>query len=125
MPGFQLRSSRIMLGPSPSAKGGSGGIDQRSAKRFECCLTATACANHVNFVCTVIDISMGGAALSGKGFCRLQSNDRVNVMVHSLDALSGTVRWVGQTGFGIQFNDATRDSPQLKMLIAKLSAMSG
>ncbi len=96
-------------------------FDQRSTQRFSCNLQATAYVNYTNFFCTVTDISIGGAALFEKGFGKINNGDRVKLMVQSLEELSGHVRWVGQTNFGIQFDETSRRNTTLLKLIQKLS----
>ncbi len=105
----------------PGEKESGQGSDLRAAERFDCNVSAKAYVNHTSFFCVVTNISLGGAALFEKGFGEIKAGDHAKLMARSLDTLSGTVRWIGQTGFGIEFDAASRTSPRLKALIDRLS----
>lgn len=105
----------------PTSSSGSESFELRASTRFDCNIRATAYANYVNFFCIVTNVSLGGAALFEKGFGELHTGDNVRLMIHSLDALSGEIRWVGQSGFGIEFSEASRHSEGLAELIEGLA----
>lgn len=105
----------------PSGPSASGSHEQRAQTRFDCNLPATAYANYTNFFCVVSNISLGGAAMFEKGFGAIRVGSQVKLMVQSLDTLSGTVRWVGQTSFGVEFDPSSRNSPRLAALIERLA----
>ncbi|MEM1198779.1 MAG: PilZ domain-containing protein [Pseudomonadota bacterium] len=105
---------------TPGGGSTSGSHEQRSSTRFDCSIPATAYANYTNFFCVVTNISLGGAALFEKGFGTIRVGNRVKLMVEPLDTLAGTVRWVGQTSFGVEFDPSSRTSPRLIALIERL-----
>lgn len=118
---FHIRRGITTSQLLPNESNSGQGSDLRAAERFDCNISATAYVNHTNFFCVITNISLHGAALFEKGFGEIKAGDRVKLMARSLDTLSGTVRWIGQTGFGIEFDEASLTSPRLKALISRLS----
>ncbi len=118
---FLIRRGGAIRHLTPGGSSVSGIHEQRSATRFDCSIPATAYVNYTNFFCVVTNISLGGAALFEKGFGTIRVGDRVKLMIEPLDTLAGSVRWVGQTGFGIEFDPSSRTSPRLIALIERLS----
>lgn len=117
---FLIRRGGAIKHLTPGGGSTSGSHEQRSSTRFDCSIPATAYANYTNFFCVVTNISLGGAALFEKGFGTIRVGNRVKLMVEPLDTLAGTVRWVGQTSFGVEFDPSSRTSPRLIALIERL-----
>lgn len=63
------------------------------------------------------DISSEGAGFQGSNFSLLQVGQNVEVKSDEFGSLYGTIRWTGISGFGIRFDEKTRNSPKLMKLL--------
>ena len=97
-----------------------GDFPQRRSARYSCDIGVSACVNHSYLYCTMINISAGGAAFRGKGFVPISIGDKIVLTSKYFSGISGRVRWVGQAGFGVEFDQISSRSKQLKLLIESL-----
>ena len=94
--------------------------NQRLQRRYDLSVVVKVSLGHREISARTKDISASGVGLA-IGYVKPKAGDAVSILTEEFGLWRGKVQWVGGTGFGVLFDEATQRKPELTRLIARLA----
>ncbi len=94
--------------------------NQRHQKRYDLSVVVKVSLGHREISARTKDISASGVGLA-ISYVKPKAGEVVSILTEDFGIWRGKVQWVGGTGFGVLFDEATQRKPELLQLIARLA----